>query len=59
VWEGGLSAEHVERRHAAVLAADVVGYSRLMGEDADGAIGTVAVADRGKGIVNHVMHPTI
>ena len=28
------------RRLAAILAADVVGYSRLMGEDeADGAVG--------------------
>jgi class 3 adenylate cyclase len=28
-----LSGERVERRLAAILAADVAGYSRLMGED--------------------------
>jgi len=28
-----LSGERVERRLAAILAADVVGYSRLMGQD--------------------------
>lgn len=27
----------MERRLAAILAADVVGYSRLMGEDEEGA----------------------
>jgi class 3 adenylate cyclase len=33
LWEGTLSEERVERRLAAILAADVVGYSRLMGAD--------------------------
>jgi hypothetical protein len=28
-----MSEERVERRLAAILAADVAGYSRLMGED--------------------------
>jgi adenylate cyclase len=28
--------ERVERRLAAILAADVTGYSRLMGEDEEG-----------------------
>ena len=28
-----MSSEHVQRRLAAILAADVVGYSRLMGAD--------------------------
>ena len=28
-----MSSEHVERRLAAILAVDVVGYSRLMGAD--------------------------
>src|SRR5260370_12339428 len=32
----GKSRERVERRLAAVLAADVAGYSRLMGEDEEG-----------------------
>jgi adenylate cyclase len=32
-WEEALSTERVERRLAAILAADVAGYSRLMGQD--------------------------
>jgi TolB-like protein/class 3 adenylate cyclase/Flp pilus assembly protein TadD len=34
--EGTLSGERVERRLTAILAADVVGYSRLMGADEEG-----------------------
>ena len=33
-----MSEERVERRLAAILAADVVGYSRLMGADEDGTL---------------------
>src|SRR3954451_20348010 len=33
-----LTKERVERRLAAILAADVAGYSRLMGEDEDGTL---------------------
>src|SRR5258708_34257294 len=33
-----LSDERVERRLAAVLAADVAGYSRLMGADEEGTL---------------------
>jgi adenylate cyclase len=33
-----LSGERVERRLAAILAADVAGYSRLMGEDEAGTL---------------------
>jgi adenylate cyclase len=33
-----LSAERVDRRLAAVLAADVAGYSRLMGIDEEGTL---------------------
>src|SRR5205814_6904696 len=36
--EDGLSAERVERRLAALLAADVAGYSRLMGRDEAGTL---------------------
>jgi adenylate cyclase len=36
--EGILSAERVERRLAAILAADVAGYSRLMGLDEAGTL---------------------
>src|SRR5439155_9994518 len=34
----GLSAEHVERRLTAILAADIAGYSRLMGNDEEGTL---------------------
>ncbi len=33
-----MSSERVERRPAAILAADVVGYSRLMGKDEVGTL---------------------
>jgi hypothetical protein len=33
-----MSEQRVQRRLAAILAADVVGYSRLMGEDEAGAL---------------------
>jgi hypothetical protein len=33
-----LSSEQVERRLAAILAADVAGYSRLMGADEEGTL---------------------
>jgi adenylate cyclase len=35
---GTLSTEHVERRLAAILAADVARYSRLMGADEEGTL---------------------
>ena len=31
-----MASPHVERRLAAILAADVAGYSRLMGADEEG-----------------------
>ena len=37
-WEGTLSATRVERGHVATLAADVVGYSRLLGRDEAGTL---------------------
>ena len=33
-----LATERVERRLAAILAADVAGYSRLIGMDEDGTL---------------------
>src|SRR6516164_3956232 len=33
-----VSAERVERKLAAILAADVAGYSRLMGSDEEGTL---------------------
>jgi TolB-like protein len=38
LWEGTVSEERVERRLAAILAADVAGYSRLMGQDEAGVL---------------------
>jgi adenylate cyclase len=35
-WEHRLATERVERKLAAILAADVAGYSRLMGADEEG-----------------------
>jgi TolB-like protein len=37
-WEEELSGERVERRLAAILAADIAGYSRLMGQDEAGTL---------------------
>src|ERR1700725_7609 len=36
-----LATERVERRLAAVLAADVAGYSRLMGADEEGTLALI------------------
>ena len=36
--EEALSGERIERRLAAILAADVAGYSRLMGKDEAGTL---------------------
>ena len=33
-----MAAERVERRLAAIIAADVAGYSRLMGADEEGTL---------------------
>ncbi len=38
---GSVVAKNVQRRLAAILAADVVGYSRLMGEDETGTLDAV------------------
>jgi class 3 adenylate cyclase len=38
ILEDTLSEERVERRLAAILAADVAGYSRLMGADEEGTL---------------------
>ena len=42
------NAQAAERRLAAILSADVVGYSRLMAEDEQGTIQTVTAAYREK-----------
>lgn len=36
-----MAEERVQRRLAAILVADVVGYSRLMGEDETGTLATL------------------
>ncbi len=38
-----MGPERVERRLAAILVADVVGYSRLMGEDEETTLATLKV----------------
>src|ERR1700730_14453432 len=48
-----LATEHVERRLAAVLAADVAGYSRLMGTDEEGTLGRL------KSVRKALVDPTI
>ena len=52
-WEGTLSGERVERRLTALLAADVAGYSRLMGADAEGTLAAP------KGIRRELVDPWI
>jgi len=44
-----MSAERVERRLAAILAADVAGYSRLMGEDEEGTLAALKAIRRDLG----------
>ena len=41
-----MAPERVERKLAAILAADVVGYSRLSGADEEGTIGRVQALRR-------------
>ena len=41
-----MAEAHVERRLAAVLAADVAGYSRLMGVDEEGTLATLKALRR-------------
>jgi adenylate cyclase len=48
-----LTAERVERRLAAVLAADVAGYSRLMGTDEEGTLARL------KAVRKELLDPTI
>ena len=45
-WEGTLSGERVERRLAAILASDVAGYSRLMGQDEVGTLARIRALRR-------------
>src|SRR5919109_4726277 len=41
-----LATERVERRLAAILAADVAGYSRLMGADEEGTLAALKILRR-------------
>ena len=36
-----MAVDRVQRRMAAILAADVVGYSRLMGKDEENTLATL------------------
>ena len=46
VGSTALATERVERRLAAILAADVAGYSRLMGADEEGTLARLKVHRR-------------
>ena len=41
-----MAEERVQRRLAAIMAADVVGYSRLMGADEEGTLARLSEYDR-------------
>ena len=41
-----MSGERVQRRLAAILASDVVGYARLMGEDEEGTLAALKTLQR-------------
>jgi adenylate cyclase len=45
--------EKVQRRLAAIVAADVVGYSRLMGQDEAGTLARLKVLRR------EIVHPAV
>ena len=47
-----MTSERVERRLAAVLAADVAGYSRLMGRDEEGTLARLKSLLRDSGVVD-------
>ena len=41
-----MALDRVQRRMAAILAADAVGYSRLMGKDEEGTLATLRSTGR-------------
>src|SRR6516165_7767127 len=45
-WSARMSGGRVERRLAAILAVDVAGYSRLMGEDEEGTLAALRAVRR-------------
>ena len=49
-----MAVDRVQRRMAAILAADVVGYSRLMGKDEEGTLATLkAYRELIDGLISH------
>ena len=48
-----MTADPVQRRLAAILAADVAGYSRLMGEDEEGTLATPTQSGSSKFVSRH------
>src|SRR5437773_1400478 len=46
VWTAAMAEERVERRLTAILAADVAGYSRLMGADEEGTLAALKTLRR-------------
>jgi len=51
--EAASSTGRAKRRLAAIVAADVVGYSRMMGQDEEGTLA------RMRGVLNDVIRPTV
>jgi len=52
-WETAFARERVQRKLAAILAADIAGYSRLMGADEK------AILARLKALRTELIYPTI
>ena len=48
-----MAKERVQRRLAAILASDVVGYSRLMGEDEEGTLAALTQPGSSKFVSRH------
>ena len=52
-----MTTERVERKLAAILSADVVSYSRLMGTDEEGTLARLKAADRGRALLAGMAKP--
>jgi hypothetical protein len=52
-----MTTERVERKLAAILSADVVSYSRLMGTDEEGTLARLKAADRGRARLAGIAEP--
>ena len=54
-----LATERVERRLAAILAADVAGYSRLMGADEEGTLAALKAIRRESALLVDTHQPRV